>query len=110
MGKWSKDSKTHVAHMARGDFYANEQSALVAKAAKLKIEHVDAAGKATVLKDSVPVDDAELIASSAMGKKELREFYESAIADAQRNGVLLSLHLKATMMKVSDPIMFGHAV
>ncbi|HVS24819.1 MAG TPA: NADP-dependent isocitrate dehydrogenase [Gammaproteobacteria bacterium] len=110
MGKWNKDSKTHVAHMGGGDFYANEQSAGIAKAGKLKIEHVDAAGKTTLLKDSVPVDDGELIASTAMRKKELREFYKSSIADAKKNGVLLSLHLKATMMKVSDPIMFGHAV
>src|SRR5262249_6192056 len=110
MGKWSKDSKTHVASMTSGDFYANEQSAGVAKAAKLKIEYVDAAGKATVLKDSVAVDDAELVSSTVMRKRELREFYKSAIADAKKNGVLLSLHLKATMMKVSDPIMFGHAV
>jgi isocitrate dehydrogenase len=110
MGKWSKDSKTHVVSMTAGDFYANEQSAGVAKAAKLKIEHVDAAGKTTVLKDSVAVDDAELISSTVMRKRELREFYKSAIADAKKNGVLLSLHLKATMMKVSDPIMFGHAV
>jgi len=110
MGKWSKDSKTQVTHMSGGDFYANEQSAGIAKAGKLKIEHVDAAGKTTVLKDSVPVDAGELIASTAMRKKELREFYKSSIADAKKNGVLLSLHLKATMMKVSDPIMFGHAV
>jgi len=110
MGKWSKDSKTHVVSMTAGDFYANEQSTGVAKAAKLKIEHVDAAGKTTVLKDSVAVDDAELISSTVMRKRELREFYKSAIADAKKNGVLLSLHLKATMMKVSDPIMFGHAV
>src|SRR6185295_5147795 len=73
-------------------------------------EPKNAAGKKTVLKDSVAVDDAELISSTAMRKRQLREFYKSAIADAKKNGVLLSLHLKATMMKVSDPIMFGHAV
>jgi isocitrate dehydrogenase len=110
MGKWSKDSKTHVVHMSSGDFYSSELSAVIAKAAKLKIEHVDAAGKVIVLKDAVGVDDNEVIASSVMRKRELREFYKSGIADAQKNGVLLSLHLKATMMKVSDPIMFGHAV
>jgi isocitrate dehydrogenase len=110
MGKWSKDSKTHVAHMKAGDFYANEQAAVIAKGGKLKIELVDTAGKVTVLKDALGVEDAEVIASSVMRKRELREFYREAIADAQRNGVLLSLHLKATMMKVSDPIMFGHAV
>jgi isocitrate dehydrogenase len=96
--------------MGAGDFYASELSAVIAKAAKLKIEHVDSLGKTTVLKDSIAVDANELIASSVMRKRELREFYKSGIADAQRNGVLLSLHLKATMMKVSDPIMFGHAV
>jgi isocitrate dehydrogenase len=110
MGQWSKDSKTHVAHMKGGDFYANEQSAVIAKGGKLKIELTDAAGNKTVLKDGVSVGDAEVIASSVMRKRELREFYRDAIADAQKNGVLLSLHLKATMMKVSDPIMFGHAV
>jgi len=110
MGKWSRDSKTHVAHMSGGDFYANEQSAVMPKGGTLKIEFVDAAGKATVLKDSIGVEDAEVIASSVMRKRELREFYKQAIADAKKNGVLLSLHLKATMMKVSDPIMFGHAV
>jgi isocitrate dehydrogenase len=110
MGKWSKDSKTHVVHMSGGDFYGSEQSALIAKAGKLKIEFVDAAGKTTVLKDAIAVDDGEAIASSVMRKRELGEFYKSAIVDAKKNGLLLSLHLKATMMKVSDPIMFGHAV
>jgi isocitrate dehydrogenase len=110
MGKWSRDSKTRVAHMSTGDFYASEQSAVTPKAAKLKIEYTDAAGKSTVLKESIGVDDGEVIASSVMRKRELREFYRQSIADAKKSGVLLSLHLKATMMKVSDPIMFGHAV
>ncbi len=110
MGKWSKDSKSHVAHMSANDFYGSEQSALVARAGKVKIEHTDAAGKTTVLKESVPVASAELIAASTMSVHALREFYARQIADAKALGVLLSLHLKATMMKVSDPIMFGHAV
>jgi isocitrate dehydrogenase len=110
MGKWSKESKTHVAHMSGGDFYESEQSAVVAASGKLKIEYTDAAGRTTVLKDSIAVEEAEVVASSVMRKRELREFYRKAIADAKSNGLLLSLHLKATMMKVSDPIMFGHAV
>jgi isocitrate dehydrogenase len=110
MGKWSKASKTHVVHMSGGDFYGTEQSAVIAKAGKLKIEFIDATAKTTALKDAIAVDDGEVIASSVMRKRELCEFYKSSIADAQKNGVLLSLHLKATMMKVSDPIMFGHAV
>jgi isocitrate dehydrogenase len=110
MGKWSKESKTRVVHMSGGDFYSSEQAAVIATAGKLKIEYTDAAGRTTVLKDSIEVDAADVIASSVMRKRELREFYRQAIADAKRNGVLLSLHLKATMMKVSDPIMFGHAV
>jgi isocitrate dehydrogenase len=110
MGQWSKSSKTRVAHMSSGDFYGSEQSAVIAKSGKLRIEYADAAGNTSVLKDSIGVADAEVIAASVMRKRELREFYRKAIADAQSSGVLLSLHLKATMMKVSDPIMFGHAV
>jgi isocitrate dehydrogenase len=110
MGQWSKDSKTHVAHMRGGDFYASEQSVVIATGGKLKIEFTDAAGKTSVLKDSIGVEPAETIAAAVMRKQELRAFFREAIADARKNGVLLSLHLKATMMKVSDPIMFGHAV
>jgi isocitrate dehydrogenase len=110
MGKWSRDSKTHVVHMNGGDFYGSEQSAVIAKGGKAKIEYTDAAGKTTLLKESIGLEDAEVIATSVMRKRELREFYRLAIADARKYGVLLSLHLKATMMKVSDPIMFGHAV
>ena len=110
MGAWSKDSPTHVAHMSDGDFYANEQSAVVGAAATLRIEHVDAAGKVTVLKDGVKALDGEVIAATFMSAARLREFYAAQIADAGARGLLLSLHLKATMMKVSDPILFGHCV
>ncbi len=110
MGKWSADSKTRVAHMGGGDFYGNEQSASIAKAGALRIEHVDAGGKVTVLKDGVKVKDAELIGTTFLSARELRAFYAREMDAAKKDGVLLSLHLKATMMKVSDPILFGHAV
>jgi isocitrate dehydrogenase len=110
MGAWSKDSKTRVASMASGDFYGNELSASIAKAGTLRIEHVDAAGKVTVLKEGVKVKDAELIATTYLSAAKLREFYDREMAAAKKDGLLISLHLKATMMKVSDPILFGHAV
>ena len=110
MGEWSADSKSRVAHMEDGDFYSSEQSAIIAAAGNLKIEHVDADGKVTVLKDTVAVLDGEVIDAAVMNRKALRAFFNKATADAKDAGVLLSLHLKATMMKVSDPIMFGHAV
>ena len=110
MGKWDPASPTHVVSMDDGDFYANEQSALIAKPGTLRIEFTDAAGKVTVLKQGIKVQAGELIASTFMSVAKLRAFYEAQIADAKAKGLLLSLHLKATMMKVSDPIMFGHAV
>jgi isocitrate dehydrogenase len=110
MGAWRKDSRTHVAHMHDGDFYANEQSAVIASAGKLRIEYTDAAGRVTVLKDAVTVDDAETISATFMSAGKLREFYSAQIEEARDQGLLLSLHLKATMMKVSDPILFGYAV
>jgi len=110
MGKWTQDSRTRVASMADGDFYGNEQSASIAKAGTLRIEHVDASGKVTVLKDGVKVKDAELIAATFLSAAKLREFYADEMAAAKQDGLLISLHLKATMMKVSDPILFGHAV
>jgi len=110
MGAWSKDSKSHVSHMAGGDFYANEQSAVVSAVGKLRIELVDDSGKTTVLKDGVAVTEGDVIAASVMSRRALTEFFTKEIEDAKAKGVLLSLHLKATMMKVSDPIMFGHAV
>jgi isocitrate dehydrogenase len=110
MGAWRKDSKSHVAHMTGGDFYANEQSAVVSATGKLRIELVDATDKTTVLKDGVAVAESDVIAASVMSRRALTEFFAKEIDDAKSKGVLLSLHLKATMMKVSDPIMFGHAV
>ncbi|MDQ2639871.1 MAG: NADP-dependent isocitrate dehydrogenase [Pseudomonadota bacterium] len=110
MGAWSKDSKTRVASMDGGDFYANEQAASIAAAGVLRIEHVDGAGKVTVLKPEVKVKAAELIASTVMSAAKLRAFYAREMDGAKRDGLLISLHLKATMMKVSDPILFGHGV
>ncbi|HMA12121.1 MAG TPA: NADP-dependent isocitrate dehydrogenase, partial [Steroidobacteraceae bacterium] len=110
MGKWSPDSRTRVAHMSGGDFYGNEQSASIARAGTVRIEHVDASGKVTLLKDGVKVKDAELIGTTFLSARELRGFYAREMDAASKDGVLISLHLKATMMKVSDPILFGHAV
>ncbi|MEY4760769.1 MAG: hypothetical protein RLZZ200_625, partial [Pseudomonadota bacterium] len=110
MGAWSADSATRVAHMTSGDFYGNEKSAVIAQAGQLRIEHVGADGSTSVLKDAVKVKDGELISTTFMSAAGLRAFYESEIAATKAGGQLLSLHLKATMMKVSDPIMFGHAV
>jgi isocitrate dehydrogenase len=110
MGAWSADSRSHVAHMSEGDFYANEQAAQIDEPGSLRIEFRDRSGRTTVLKESVKVAKQELISATFMSAKALREFYARQIDDARSRGVLLSLHLKATMMKVSDPIMFGHAV
>ena len=110
MGVWSNDSRSHVSSMTRGDFYANEQSAVISKPGKLRIELTDGTGKSTVLKDGIAVTDGDVIGASMMSQRALNEFFAREIADAKAQGVLLSLHLKATMMKVSDPIMFGHAV
>jgi isocitrate dehydrogenase len=109
-GPWKPESKAHVAHMTEGDFYANENSMTVEKPLDYRIEFVDAAGKVTVLKKKAPLLAGEIIDTTKMSKKALRKFYEEQIEDAKKQGVLFSLHLKATMMKVSDPIMFGHAV
>ena len=110
MGAWSSDSKSHVASMSAGDFYGSEKSVTVSEATTVNIEFVDADGKTTVLKDKTPLLAGEIIDTSVMNVRSLRKFFEEQIADAKATGVLLSLHLKATMMKVSDPIMFGHAV
>jgi isocitrate dehydrogenase len=110
MGAWSSDSKSHVASMSAGDFYGSEKSVTVEQADTVKIEFVGADGKVIVLKESTPLLAGEIIDASVMNVRSLRGFYEDQIADAKEIGVLLSLHLKATMMKVSDPIMFGHAV
>jgi isocitrate dehydrogenase len=110
MGAWSPDSKTHVATMGAHDFYSNEQSLTVAADGAVRIEHVGADGTTTVLKESVPVLADEVIDSTAMDVAALRSFLAEQMRAAKDQGVLFSLHLKATMMKVSDPIMFGHAV
>ncbi|MEL0658549.1 NADP-dependent isocitrate dehydrogenase [Psychromonas arctica] len=110
MGKWSKESKSHVADMSDGDFYSSEQSVVLGQDDDVKIEFTNKAGVSTVLKASTPVLKDELIDSSRMSAKALRDFFEKEMTDAKENNIMLSLHLKATMMKVSDPIMFGHAV
>ena len=110
MGKWTSDSKTEVMHMDANDFYGAELSTTFEKADDLKISFVDANGSTTVLKESTPVEANEIIDATCMSAKSLQEFYQRAINRAKEQDVLLSLHLKATMMKVSDPIMFGFAV
>ncbi|HSJ90616.1 MAG TPA: NADP-dependent isocitrate dehydrogenase [Ilumatobacter sp.] len=110
MGAWSADSKTRVATMGANDFYSNEQSVTMAEADDLRIEHVAASGSTTVLKASVPVLAGEVVDGTFMSKRALLEFLREQVAAAQAEGVLFSVHLKATMMKVSDPIIFGHAV
>ncbi len=111
MGAWSKDSKTKVGTMAgNGDFFANEKSVTVAAATDAKIELIAADGSVTVLKDSTPLLPGEILDGTFMSKQALTAFLDAQIAEAKGAGVLLSLHMKATMMKVSDPIIFGHAV
>ena len=110
MGAWSASSKTHVATMAEGDFRSNEKSVTVPSATDVKIEFVDNSGASSVLKASTPLLAGEVIDATVMRKKALLEFLEREIQDAKDQNVLLSLHMKATMMKVSDPIIFGHAV
>ncbi len=111
MGKWAPDSKTHVAHMTSGDFYGSEKSVTVSEAGPVRIEFVGADGKTTVLKEKTTLKAGEVIDASAMSCRALRKFYAEQIEEAKKEpNVLLSLHLKATMMKISDPIMFGHAV
>ena len=110
MGAWSPDSASHVATMSAGDFAHNEQSVTIGQAGELRLEHVAADGAVTVLKDSIPVLAGEVVDSTVMSVEALRTFLTDEIADAKAKGVLFSLHMKATMMKVSDPIIFGHAV
>ena len=110
MGAWSSDSKTHVATMGAGDFRSNEVSTTLSKATTATIELTAADGKKTVLKEGLELLEGEVIDSTVMNKKALVEFLTEQVADAKKRGVLFSLHLKATMMKVSDPIMFGHCV
>lgn len=110
MGEWEKHSKTHVAHMADHDFYGSEKSAVMAQAGSVKIVLLREDGISHVLKEKTPVLAGEIIDAAVMSRTALARFFDDAIADAKEEGVLLSLHLKATMMKVSDPIMFGVAV
>jgi isocitrate dehydrogenase len=110
MGVWSSDSKSHVTSMSEGDFYSSEQSAVIDATGDVKIELVDDQGKGHILKQKTPVLKNEIIDASVMNCNALRAFFEKSIADAKSQELLLSLHLKATMMKVSDPIIFGHAV
>ncbi|MBU2646827.1 NADP-dependent isocitrate dehydrogenase [bacterium] len=110
MGAWSKDSKTHVASMTGGDYYGNEKSVTMEKAGEVKIELVGKDGKTTVLMNKLALEAGEIMDAALMSRKALREFYEKEMQDAKKKDILLSLHLKATMMKVSDPIFFGHAV
>jgi isocitrate dehydrogenase len=110
MGKWSSDSKTTVGTMGKDDFFSNEKSVTVTAATDVKIEHVAADGTVTVLKASTPLKAGEIIDATVMRKAALTAFIESQIAKAKADGVLFSVHLKATMMKVSDPIIFGHVV
>jgi isocitrate dehydrogenase len=110
MGAWSGDSRTHVATMADGDFRSTERSTTVAAPTDVRIEHVAADGTVTVLKASTPLLAGEVIDASVMRRTALRAFFAQQIAEAKEQGVLFSVHLKATMMKVSDPIIFGHAV
>ncbi|MCX4149359.1 MULTISPECIES: NADP-dependent isocitrate dehydrogenase [Paraburkholderia] len=110
MGEWSMASRTHVAHMKHGDFYHGEKSMTVDHARDVKMELLTQSGKAIVLKPKVSLLDGEIIDSMFMSKKALCDFYEEQMEDARKTGVMLSLHVKATMMKVSHPIVFGHAV
>ncbi|MCP9757647.1 NADP-dependent isocitrate dehydrogenase [Lacihabitans sp. CCS-44] len=110
MGAWSADSKSHVATMAEGDFYGSEKSVVVEKATSVKIAFIDAAGNEKVLKEKTALKDGEIIDTSVMSLSKLKTFIAQEIADAKAEDVLFSIHLKATMMKVSDPILFGAAV
>jgi len=110
MGAWTSDSKTHVTHMKGGDFRSNEKSLTIPAATTAKIEFVGADGKVTVLKDKIALQAGEVLDATFMNVKALRAFLEEQIEDAKKQGVLFSLHMKATMMKISDPKIFGHAV
>lgn len=110
MGKWSSDSKTHVASMSDGDFYGSEKSVTASSETQVKINFIGADGSSKTLKDSFPIQAGEVIDTSVMNMQELKSFINAEIEDAKAKGVLFSLHMKATMMKVSDPIIFGAAV
>ncbi|HSJ12753.1 MAG TPA: NADP-dependent isocitrate dehydrogenase, partial [Gillisia sp.] len=110
MGEWSSDSKTHVATMKEGDFYSNEKSVTLDKETTIKIVLEDTSGKEQVLKENLKLIKGEIIDATMMSKKALLKFLEEQVKDAKKKDVLFSLHMKATMMKISDPIIFGHAV
>ncbi|MCL7462000.1 NADP-dependent isocitrate dehydrogenase [Pseudomonas sp. NW5] len=110
MGAWSADSQSHIAFMTQGDFYGSEKAVTVAADGSVKIELIAADGNSTVLKAKTSVKAGEILDCSVMSKQALRQFIAAQIDEAKQQGVLLSAHLKATMMKVSDPIMFGHIV
>lgn len=110
MGQWTKDSKSHVAHMAEGDFYGSEKSVVIEAPTAVKIQHTNAHGNTTILKESTALIEGEIIDASVMNKNKLRSFLAQEVVNAKNEDVLFSVHLKATMMKVSDPILFGHTV
>ena len=110
MGAWTADSKSHVATMQSGDFFHNEQSVTVPEATTVRIVHTDKSGKTTELRKPLPLKAGEIIDATVLSKKALVQFLQEQVKDAKEQGVLFSLHMKATMMKVSDPIIFGHAV
>jgi isocitrate dehydrogenase len=110
MGVWSQASRTHVSHMHGGDFYSGEKSMTMAKACDVKMDLVTASGKTIVLKPKISLQEGEVIDSMFMSKKALCAFYEEEMEDAYKTGLMFSLHVKATMMKISHPIVFGHAV
>lgn len=110
MGDWSSDCKAHVAHMNEGDFFGNEKSVVTEKATELTIELQGADGKTTVLKDGIKTLDGEIVDGTFMSKKALRNYIASEIQKSKDEGTLFSIHMKATMMKVSDPVIFGHCV
>lgn len=110
MGEWSPASRTHVAHMRGGDFYSNEQSLTLDKATNARIVFENAKGEQTVLKGELPLQEGEVLDGMFMSCRALRKFFEDCIEDCEKTGVMFSLHVKATMMKISHPIVFGHAV
>lgn len=110
MGIWSKASRTHVAHMTEGDFYGSEQSTVMKDKTSVRIELHPKNGEMKVLKDNVDLEAGEVIDASYMSIKHLRDFFADEIEDANATDILFSVHLKATMMKVSDPIIFGHCI
>ena len=110
MGEWDSNSKTQVAHMQNGDYYSSETSIICNKASTLRIELKTCDGKNTTLKDNIKVQNKEILDMASININMLKEFFAKEISSAKKQEILLSLHLKATMMKVSDPIIFGHAV